>query len=201
MVVAIFSSTFPWSRFFFLVSEHFSHLDADPHEVALWVLLKKTKSTDKAVRLQAVQELAEKHHWHGKRLDCWKQLSFLFFNLPCCYISSTVWMTDYQYQTAAQVIDQRTAVGLARTHQADLRFFLRKPSLPDLEDVNLYCTARIISWWAGNLTYTFHKRVCLRRMNCGSCWPLFLSPKWTSVFSISLRWPSGRACNPWQHSG
>lgn len=87
------------------LDEHFSHVDADPHEVALWVLLKRTKSADKAVRLQSVQELAENHHWH-----------------------------DYQYQTAAQVIDQRTAVGLARTRQVDLRFFLRKPSLPHLDD-------------------------------------------------------------------
>lgn len=45
--------------------------------------------------------------------------------------------TDYQYQTAAQVTDQRTAVGLARTPQVDLRFFLRTPSLPDLEDVSI----------------------------------------------------------------
>ncbi|KAM8725672.1 protein SERAC1 isoform 1-T2 [Acanthopagrus schlegelii] len=87
------------------LDEHFSHVDADPHEVALWVLLKRTQSANKAVRLQAVQELAENHHWH-----------------------------DYQYQTAAQVIDQRTAVGLARTPQVDLRFFLRTPTLPDLED-------------------------------------------------------------------
>ncbi|XP_035851317.1 protein SERAC1 isoform X4 [Sander lucioperca] len=68
--------------------EHFSHVDADPHEVALWVLLKRTRSANKAIRLQAIQELAENHHWH-----------------------------DYQYQTAAQVIDQGTAVGLARTPQ------------------------------------------------------------------------------------
>ncbi|TNN46537.1 Protein SERAC1 [Liparis tanakae] len=88
-----------------LTAEHFSHGDADPHEVALWVLLKKTISANKAIRLQAVQELAENHHWH-----------------------------DYQYQTAAQVIDQRTAVGLSRTPQVDLRFFLRSPALPDLED-------------------------------------------------------------------
>lgn len=60
--------SFTESLLFFLVSEHFSRVDADPHEVALWVLLKKTKSTDKAVRLQAVQELAENHHWHGIRL-------------------------------------------------------------------------------------------------------------------------------------
>ncbi|XP_056284719.1 protein SERAC1 [Pseudoliparis swirei] len=87
------------------LDEHFSHGDADPHEVALWVLLKKTISANKAIRLQAIQELAENHHWH-----------------------------DYQYQTAAQVIDQRTAVGLSRTPQVDLRFFLRSPALPDLED-------------------------------------------------------------------
>ncbi|XP_044024384.1 protein SERAC1 isoform X2 [Siniperca chuatsi] len=87
------------------LDEHFSHVDADPHEVALWVLLKRTQSADKAIRLQAVQELAGNHHWH-----------------------------DYQYQTAAQIIDQRTAVALARTPQVDLRFFLRSPALPDLED-------------------------------------------------------------------
>uniref|UniRef100_A0A3Q3XMI3 Protein SERAC1 n=1 Tax=Mola mola TaxID=94237 RepID=A0A3Q3XMI3_MOLML len=88
------------------LDEHFSHVDADPHEVALWVLLKRTQSPNKAIRLQAVRELAEYHHW-----------------------------LDYQYQTAAQVIDQRTAVGLARTPKVDLRFFLRTPSLPDMEDV------------------------------------------------------------------
>ncbi|KAL7387837.1 hypothetical protein ABVT39_002286 [Epinephelus coioides] len=87
------------------LDEHFSHVDADPHEVALWVLLKRTMSANKAIRLQAVQELAENRHWQ-----------------------------DYQYQTAAQVIDQRTAVGLARTPQVDFRFFLRSPALPDLED-------------------------------------------------------------------
>ncbi|XP_039982015.1 protein SERAC1 [Xiphias gladius] len=87
------------------LDEHFTQVDADPHEVALWVLLKRTQSANKAIRLQALQELADNHHWH-----------------------------DYQYQTAAQVIDQRTAVGLARTHQVDLRFFLPPPALPDLED-------------------------------------------------------------------
>uniref|UniRef100_A0A3B5KZX2 Protein SERAC1 n=1 Tax=Xiphophorus couchianus TaxID=32473 RepID=A0A3B5KZX2_9TELE len=87
------------------LDEHFSHVDADPHEVALWLLLKRTQSPKKAVRLQAVQELAENSHWQ-----------------------------DYQYQTASQVIDQRTAVGLARTPQVDLRFFRQPPALPDLED-------------------------------------------------------------------
>lgn len=50
----------------FYVLEHFSHVDADPHEVALWVLLKRTQSPNKGIRLQAVQELAANHHWHGK---------------------------------------------------------------------------------------------------------------------------------------
>uniref|UniRef100_A0A8C6UDR8 Protein SERAC1 n=1 Tax=Neogobius melanostomus TaxID=47308 RepID=A0A8C6UDR8_9GOBI len=89
------------------LDEHFRHVDADPHEVALWVLLKRMKSTNKAVRLQAVQDLAENHHWH-----------------------------DYQYQTAAQVIDQRTAVGLARTPGVDLRFFRPPPVVQYLEDVS-----------------------------------------------------------------
>lgn len=64
-VVAFKLSTASESLLHVLVSEHFSHVDADPHEVALWVLLKRTKSADKAVRLKAVQELAENHHWHG----------------------------------------------------------------------------------------------------------------------------------------
>uniref|UniRef100_A0AAX7U850 Protein SERAC1 n=1 Tax=Astatotilapia calliptera TaxID=8154 RepID=A0AAX7U850_ASTCA len=91
------------------LDEHFSHVDADPHEVALWVLLKKTQSANKAIRLEAVQELADNHHWH-----------------------------DYQYQTAAQVIDHRTAVGLARMPQVDLRFFRHPPALPDLEEGGLW---------------------------------------------------------------
>ncbi|XP_061609676.1 protein SERAC1 isoform X3 [Phyllopteryx taeniolatus] len=87
------------------LDERLSNVDADPHEVALWILLKRTQSDNRALRLQAVQELADNCHWH-----------------------------DYQYQTAAQVIDQRTAVGLARTPRADLRFFLPPPALPDLDD-------------------------------------------------------------------
>uniref|UniRef100_A0A3P9AAJ5 Protein SERAC1 n=1 Tax=Esox lucius TaxID=8010 RepID=A0A3P9AAJ5_ESOLU len=87
------------------LDEHLSHLDADPHEVALWVLLKRACSASRTTRLSAVQELAQNHHWQ-----------------------------DYQYQTAAQAVDQRTAVGLARTPQVDLRFFLSPPVLPGMED-------------------------------------------------------------------
>lgn len=87
------------------LDEHLSHLDADPHECALWLLLKKTRSGDRAVRQQAVQELAQNHHWQ-----------------------------DYQYQTAAQAVDQRTAVALARIPNVDLRFFLPPPPLPHTND-------------------------------------------------------------------
>uniref|UniRef100_A0A6Q2Z6V1 Protein SERAC1 n=1 Tax=Esox lucius TaxID=8010 RepID=A0A6Q2Z6V1_ESOLU len=86
-------------------THNLSHLDADPHEVALWVLLKRACSASRTTRLSAVQELAQNHHWQ-----------------------------DYQYQTAAQAVDQRTAVGLARTPQVDLRFFLSPPVLPGMED-------------------------------------------------------------------
>ncbi|TRY57058.1 hypothetical protein DNTS_023960, partial [Danionella cerebrum] len=87
------------------LDEHLSHLDADPHECALWVLLKKSRSSDRAVRQQAVQELAHNHHWQ-----------------------------DYQYQTAAQVVDQQTAIALARIPNVDQRFFLPPPPLPHTED-------------------------------------------------------------------
>ncbi|XP_035279477.1 protein SERAC1 isoform X2 [Anguilla anguilla] len=87
------------------VDEHLSGLDADPHEYALWVLLKRTRAASRAERLQAVQELAEHTHWH-----------------------------DYQYRTAAQAVDHRTAIGLARTPQVDLRFFLSPPLLPEVAD-------------------------------------------------------------------
>ncbi|XP_072541824.1 protein SERAC1 isoform X3 [Salminus brasiliensis] len=87
------------------LDERLSHLDADPHECALWLLLKKTRSNIRAERLQAVQDLAHNHHWQ-----------------------------DYQYRTAAQAIDQRTAIGLARMPQVDLRFFLAPPALPEVEN-------------------------------------------------------------------
>ncbi|XP_051501289.1 protein SERAC1-like [Myxocyprinus asiaticus] len=87
------------------LDERLSHLDADPHECALWVLLKRTCSADRVMRQQAVRDLAQNHHWQ-----------------------------DYQYQTAAQVVDQRTAVGLARIPNVDLRFFFPPPPLPHTED-------------------------------------------------------------------
>ncbi|XP_056115899.1 protein SERAC1 [Rhinichthys klamathensis goyatoka] len=87
------------------LDERLSHLDADPNECALWMLLKRTFSADRAVRQQAVQELAQNHHWQ-----------------------------DYQYRTAAQVVDQRTSVALARIPNVDLRFFLPPPLLPHTDD-------------------------------------------------------------------
>ncbi|XP_039562931.1 protein SERAC1 isoform X2 [Passer montanus] len=40
---------------------------------------------------------------------------------------------DYQYVTAAQTCDQRTAIGLARSKDVDLRFFLPPPPLPKIK--------------------------------------------------------------------
>nr|XP_042704221.1 protein SERAC1 isoform X3 [Chrysemys picta bellii] len=85
--------------------EYFSTFTED-HERALWVLLKRSQSEDRIVRLQAVQQLAENGHWH-----------------------------DYQYRTIAQACDQRTVIGLARSKDIDLRFFLPPPPLPKVKDV------------------------------------------------------------------
>ncbi|XP_021247271.1 protein SERAC1 isoform X4 [Numida meleagris] len=87
------------------LNEHFSTFDGEDHECALWLLLKRTQSEDKEVRLQAVQDLAQNTHWH-----------------------------DYQYSTVAQTCDQRTAIGLARSKDIDLRFFLPPPSLPKMKN-------------------------------------------------------------------
>ncbi|XP_067398584.1 protein SERAC1 isoform X2 [Emydura macquarii macquarii] len=83
---------------------HISTFTED-HERALWVLLKRSQSEDRIVRLQAVQQLAETGHWH-----------------------------DYQYRTVAQAYDQRTAIGLARSKDIDLHFFLPPPPLPEVKD-------------------------------------------------------------------
>ncbi|XP_037750992.1 protein SERAC1 isoform X3 [Chelonia mydas] len=84
--------------------EHFSTFTED-HERALWVLLKRSQSEDRTIRLQAVQQLAENGHWH-----------------------------DYQYRMVAQACDQKTLIGLARSKDIDLRFFLPPPHLPKVKD-------------------------------------------------------------------
>ncbi|KAM9298619.1 protein SERAC1 isoform 3-T4 [Morus bassanus] len=86
-------------------NEQFSTFDGEDHECALWLLLKRCQSEDKEVRLQAVQDLANNSHWH-----------------------------DYQYGTVAQTCDQRTAIGLARSKDIDLRFFLPPPPLPKIKN-------------------------------------------------------------------
>uniref|UniRef100_A0A674HTY8 Protein SERAC1 n=1 Tax=Taeniopygia guttata TaxID=59729 RepID=A0A674HTY8_TAEGU len=91
----------------FNVKEQFSTFDGEDHECALWLLLKRSQSEDKAIRLQAVQDLASNSHWH-----------------------------DYQYVTVAQTCDQRTAIGLARSRDVDLRFFLPPPPLPKIKTVS-----------------------------------------------------------------
>ncbi|XP_041108354.1 protein SERAC1 isoform X3 [Polyodon spathula] len=87
------------------LDEHLTSLDVGTHDYAVWLLLKKSKAKDKDTRLQAVQELAESSHWH-----------------------------DYQYRTVAQACDQRTAIGLARSKDVDLRFFLPPSQLPKVDD-------------------------------------------------------------------
>ncbi|XP_068087959.1 protein SERAC1 [Hyperolius riggenbachi] len=77
----------------------------EAHEFPLWLLLKKAQSSDKLVRLEAVDSLAKIHNWY-----------------------------DYQYRTAAQGFDRRTIIGLARSKDADLRFFLPLPALSRLYD-------------------------------------------------------------------
>ncbi|KAF6116069.1 serine active site containing 1 [Phyllostomus discolor] len=83
----------------------FSTVDVEDHECASWLLLRRSQSDDPAARWQAVQEMSEAHHWH-----------------------------DYQYRTVAQACDPRTLIGLARSRQSDLRFFLPPPPLPSLKE-------------------------------------------------------------------
>ncbi|XP_053150060.1 protein SERAC1 isoform X2 [Hemicordylus capensis] len=85
--------------------DRFSSFDAEEHESALWLLLKRSQSKDKMVRIQAVQELASNRYWR-----------------------------DYQYRTAAQTSDQRTTIGLARSKDVDLRFFLPPHLAPKPKD-------------------------------------------------------------------
>uniref|UniRef100_A0A6I8N7T8 Protein SERAC1 n=1 Tax=Ornithorhynchus anatinus TaxID=9258 RepID=A0A6I8N7T8_ORNAN len=80
---------------------HFSSADLEDHECTLWLLLKKSQSDDRMVRLQAVKQMTEKSNWQ-----------------------------DYQYRTIAQACDMRTTIGLARSRDTDLRFFLPPPHLP-----------------------------------------------------------------------
>uniref|UniRef100_A0A8C5N4T0 Protein SERAC1 n=1 Tax=Leptobrachium leishanense TaxID=445787 RepID=A0A8C5N4T0_9ANUR len=79
--------------------------NVEDHELQMWLLLKNTQSSDRMIRLKAVQNLAGICHWH-----------------------------DYQYRTVAQACDRRTTIGLARSKDIDLRFFLPPPSLPKLND-------------------------------------------------------------------
>ncbi|XP_004440766.1 PREDICTED: protein SERAC1 [Ceratotherium simum simum] len=86
-------------------ADPFSTVDAEDHECAVWLLLKKSRLDDRTARLQAVQEMSETHHWH-----------------------------DYQYRIIAQACDLRTLIGLARSKESDLRFFLPPPPLPSLKE-------------------------------------------------------------------
>ncbi|KAM9316148.1 protein SERAC1 [Gastrophryne carolinensis] len=78
--------------------------NVEDHEFLLWLLLKKTQSADKMIRLDGVENLARIHYWQ-----------------------------DYQYRTVAQACDTRTIIGLARSKDIDLRFFLPPPTLPEVK--------------------------------------------------------------------
>ncbi|XP_012306967.1 protein SERAC1 isoform X3 [Aotus nancymaae] len=86
-------------------ADAFSTVDIEDHECAVWLLLRKSKSDDKIARLEAVREMSETHHWH-----------------------------DYQYRIIAQACDPKTLIGLARSKESDLRFFLLPPPLPCLKE-------------------------------------------------------------------
>ncbi|XP_028744457.1 protein SERAC1 isoform X2 [Peromyscus leucopus] len=85
--------------------DSFSTVDIEDHDCAVWLLLRKSREDDKAARLKAVQEMSEAHHWH-----------------------------NYQYRIIAQACDPRTLIGLARSKESDLRFFLPPPPLPPLKE-------------------------------------------------------------------
>lgn len=86
-------------------ADTFATFDVEDHECAVWLLLKKSQSDDRAARLQAVREMVAAHHWH-----------------------------DYQFRTIAQACDLRTLTGLARSKESDPRFFLPPPPLPPLKE-------------------------------------------------------------------
>ncbi|XP_073417102.1 protein SERAC1 isoform X1 [Dendrobates tinctorius] len=85
--------------------EKYSESNLEDHDLLLWLLLKGTQSTDTRVQFEAVQNMAGIHYWH-----------------------------DYQYRTVAQACDRRTIVGLARSKDVDLRFFLSPPPLPNINE-------------------------------------------------------------------
>ncbi|XP_008837677.1 protein SERAC1 isoform X6 [Nannospalax galili] len=85
--------------------DSFSTVDIEEHECPVWLLLRKSQEDNRAMRLEAVQEMSEAHHWH-----------------------------DYQYRLIAQASDWRTLIGLARSKESDLRFFLPPPPLPSLKE-------------------------------------------------------------------
>ncbi|XP_069625469.1 protein SERAC1 isoform X2 [Ranitomeya imitator] len=85
--------------------EKYSKSYMEDHDLLLWLLLKDTQSRDKRVKFEAVQNMAGIHYWH-----------------------------DYQYRTVAQACDRRTIVGLARSKDVDLRFFLSPPPLPKINE-------------------------------------------------------------------
>ncbi|KAM5165656.1 protein SERAC1 isoform 2-T2 [Mantella aurantiaca] len=88
--------------------EPHSKSNVEDHEFPMWLLLKQTQSPEKMVRMEAVESLAKIHYW-----------------------------SEYQYRTVAQACDRRTIIGLARSKDTDLRFFLPPPTLPKDDDYSI----------------------------------------------------------------
>lgn len=124
----------------------FSTVDIEDHDCAVWLLLRKSRQDDLAARLEAVREMSEAHHWH-----------------------------DYQYRIIAQACDPRTLIGLARSKESDLRFFLPPP----------LCRLQ--------------KKTPPPKRNSGICWLLYLRQSLMSVSSILHHWLLVKAARAWPH--
>lgn len=84
-----------------------------------------------------------------------------------------IFTTDYQYRIIAQACDPRTLIGLARSKESDLRFFLPPPPLPPLKEVSqhsrewkgLMCRCKEISTgdWMESWNLRFHRSMTLTR--------------------------------------
>ncbi|XP_033632514.1 protein SERAC1-like isoform X1 [Asterias rubens] len=85
--------------------EVLSKLPLDRTSEDPWRLLKKAQSDNPQRRRAAVAKLAKKHHWH-----------------------------DAEYRAIAQACDLRTLIGLARSADVDMRFFLDPPSLDESKE-------------------------------------------------------------------
>ncbi|KAG8123687.1 hypothetical protein E2320_019006 [Naja naja] len=86
--------------------ERFSTLDAEECDYALWLLVKRSQSNDKMVRLQAVEELAANRYWHGNGTCCLEdELRLLLAALPQTDLDQCVqYFTSLALRESSQTI-------------------------------------------------------------------------------------------------